>query len=99
MRRCYFDTSAVAKLIRSEQYSADVARWVLDPAVTPIGSLLVETVFAWPGIGRLLFDALLQRDYQVLLGVFFTCSAMVILFNILTDLMYRFVDPRIEAVS
>ncbi len=43
MRRCYFDTSAVAKLIRSEQYSADVARWVLDPAVTPIGSLLVET--------------------------------------------------------
>lgn len=63
------------------------------------GSLLVETVFAWPGIGRLLFDALLQRDYQVLLGVFFTCSAMVILFNILTDLMYRFVDPRIEAVS
>jgi peptide/nickel transport system permease protein len=60
------------------------------------GSLLVETVFAWPGIGRLLFDALIQRDYQVLLGVFFTCSAMVILFNILTDLLYRFVDPRIE---
>ncbi|WP_246088666.1 ABC transporter permease [Phreatobacter stygius] len=63
------------------------------------GSLLVETVFAWPGIGRLLFDALIQRDYQVLLGVFFTCSAMVILFNILTDLVYRFVDPRIEVAS
>lgn len=63
------------------------------------GSLLVETVFGWPGIGRLLFDALLQRDYQVLLGVFFTCSAMVILFNILTDVMYRFVDPRIEVAS
>lgn len=63
------------------------------------GSLLVETVFAWPGIGRLLFDALIQRDYQVLLGVFFTCSAMVILFNILTDLLYHFVDPRIETAS
>lgn len=63
------------------------------------GSLLVETVFGWPGIGRLLFDALIQRDYQVLLGVFFTCSAMVIVFNILTDIMYRFVDPRIEVAS
>jgi len=59
------------------------------------GSLLVETVFAWPGIGRLLFEALLQRDTQVLLGVFLTCSAMVIVFNIVTDLLYRFVDPRI----
>ena len=63
------------------------------------GSLLVETVFAWPGIGRLLFEALIQRDTQVLLGVFFTTSAMVILFNIVTDLFYRFVDPRIGTIA
>jgi peptide/nickel transport system permease protein len=61
------------------------------------GAVLTETVFAWPGIGRLMFDALLQRDYSVLLGVFFVSSAMVVLFNLITDLIYRVVDPRIEA--
>lgn len=63
------------------------------------GAVLTETVFAWPGIGRLMFDALVQRDYGVLLGVFFVSSAMVVGFNIMTDLVYRLVDPRIEAVS
>lgn len=60
------------------------------------GAVLIETVFAWPGIGRLMFDALLQRDYQLLLGVFLVTSATVILFNLLTDIAYRFVDPRIR---
>ncbi len=60
------------------------------------GAVLTETVFAWPGIGRLMFEALAQRDYQVLLGVFFVSSAMVVLFNLITDLVYRLVDPRIE---
>ncbi len=63
------------------------------------GAVLTETVFAWPGIGRLMFDALVQRDYSVLLGVFFMSSAMVVGFNILTDLVYRIADPRIEAAS
>ena len=61
------------------------------------GAVLTETVFAWPGIGRLMFDALVQRDYSVLLGVFFMSSAMVVGFNIITDLVYRIADPRIEA--
>lgn len=61
------------------------------------GAVLTETVFAWPGIGRLMFDALLQRDYQVLLGVFLVTSIMVVAFNLLTDVVYRFVDPRIAA--
>ena len=60
------------------------------------GSILVETVFAWPGIGRLAFEALLARDYQVLMGVFFITSVMVVLFNLLTDLLYALVDPRVE---
>ncbi|WP_207484378.1 ABC transporter permease [Arenibaculum pallidiluteum] len=60
------------------------------------GAVLTETVFAWPGIGRLMYEALVQRDYSVLLGVFFISSAMVILFNLVTDLLYRVVDPRIE---
>lgn len=63
------------------------------------GSILVETVFAWPGIGRLAFDALLARDYNLLLGVFFCTSVMVVAFNIVTDLLYALIDPRIEVAS
>ena len=85
-----------------------VARNALLPVVTLAGlqagqlvggAVLTETVFAWPGIGRLMFEALVQRDYSVLLGVFFISSAMVVLLNILTDIAYRFVDPRIEVMA
>jgi peptide/nickel transport system permease protein len=61
------------------------------------GAVLTETVFAWPGIGRLMFDALLQRDYQLLLGIFLITSTLVVSFNLITDIVYRFVDPRISA--
>jgi len=61
------------------------------------GSILVETVFAWPGIGRLAFDALLARDYQLLLGVFLCTSVLVVLLNLLTDLIYLAVDPRMAS--
>lgn len=87
-----------------------VTRHVLRNAILPVitvagiqagqlvgGSILIETVFAWPGIGRLAFEAVLQRDYQVLLGIFLVTSVMVILFNILTDILYGLVDPRIQA--
>ncbi|WP_172327333.1 ABC transporter permease [Mangrovicoccus sp. HB161399] len=61
------------------------------------GAVLTETVFAWPGIGRLMFESLAARDYNTILGVFLVSAAMVIVFNILTDLVYRLVDPRIGA--
>ena len=60
------------------------------------GSIVVETVFAWPGIGRLAYEAVLQRDYNVLLGVFLVTSALVIAVNLATDVIYSLVDPRIE---
>jgi peptide/nickel transport system permease protein len=60
------------------------------------GAILVETVFAWPGIGRLAFDALLARDYQILLGVFLATSVLVLVFNLVTDLLYAWIDPRVE---
>jgi peptide/nickel transport system permease protein len=63
------------------------------------GSILIETVFAWPGIGRLAFEAVGARDYNLLLGVFITTSVMVIAFNLLTDLAYTLVDPRIELAA
>lgn len=46
-----------------------------------------------------MYDALLQRDYNLLLGVFVICSAMVLIFNLITDTVYRTVDPRIEFAS
>ncbi|MBN8944393.1 MAG: ABC transporter permease [Rhizobiales bacterium] len=60
------------------------------------GSVLVETVFAWPGVGRLAFEALLARDYNLLLGVFIVTSAMAVVINLITDIVYALVDPRIE---
>ncbi|WP_252406268.1 ABC transporter permease subunit, partial [Escherichia coli] len=51
------------------------------------GSVLVETVFAWPGVGRLAFEALLARDYNLLLGVFIVTSAMAVVINLITDIV------------
>lgn len=59
------------------------------------GAVLVETVFSWPGMGLLAYDAVLQRDYPLLLGILFFSSLVVIVFNLLTDLSYGFLDPRI----
>ena len=60
------------------------------------GALLVETVFNWPGMGRLAFDSVLRRDYPTVLGVLFFASFMVVVANILTDLSYRLADPRLR---
>lgn len=60
------------------------------------GSVLVETVFSWPGLGRLAFEAVFQRDINLLLGVLLMCSVLVVLSNILVDVMYSQLDPRIR---
>ncbi len=60
------------------------------------GSALVETVFGWPGVGRLLFDAILQRDTPVLLGVLVLVSTTVVIVNLLTDVVYAYLDPRVR---
>ncbi|MEY4862258.1 MAG: hypothetical protein RLZ51_353 [Pseudomonadota bacterium] len=61
------------------------------------GAVLVETVFSWPGLGTLAFDSILGRDYPTLLGVLFFSSVLVILANQLTDLTYRWIDPRLRS--
>ncbi len=60
------------------------------------GAALVEVVFAWPGLGRLLLASLQTRDHPVLLGLFLVVSLAVILANLLTDLLYAWLDPRIR---
>jgi len=60
------------------------------------GAVLTETIFAWPGMGGLTYQAILQRDYALLMGLFLMVSVCVILMNLVTDLVYTLVDPRIR---
>ncbi len=60
------------------------------------GAVLTETVFAYPGIGRLIFRSVQQHDYPVLQGAFLMLATTVVLFNLLTDLVYGVLDPRIS---
>ena len=61
------------------------------------GSLQVETVFSWPGIGRLMYEAVQKRDYPVLQGSFLLLAVCVILANLAADLLYSILDPRVKA--
>ena len=63
------------------------------------GAVLVETVFSLPGIGPLLYESILRRDYPVMLGVLFGAAVTTVVANIATDLVYRVMDPRIRAIS
>ncbi|MFZ5918412.1 MAG: ABC transporter permease [Chloroflexota bacterium] len=60
------------------------------------GTIVVETVFALPGIGRLFTDSVFRLDYQVVQSIVFLLSVIVIVVNLLTDLVYAFIDPRIR---
>ncbi len=59
------------------------------------GAVLVETVFGWPGMGRLVFDSILRRDYPTLLGVLVVSAMLVMVASIVTDALHRALDPRI----
>ena len=60
------------------------------------GSVIVESVFGWPGLGLLAFDALFARDLNLLLGIFFLSACLVVAVNLVVDIIYSFLDPRIE---
>ena len=60
------------------------------------GAVLVEAVFNWPGLGQLAFESILRRDHPTLLGILLFASVIVVAANLLTDLAYRLVDPRIR---
>jgi peptide/nickel transport system permease protein len=59
------------------------------------GAVVVETVYSWPGLGRLAFEAVMGRDYTVLLGILLLSSILVILANALVDIAQAWLDPRI----
>ncbi len=60
------------------------------------GAILVETVFAWPGLGNLFITSITNRDYPVLQGIFLLTSVSVVIINIVTDLLYAWLDPRVR---
>ena len=101
-----FVTTARAKGLSERRISLrHVFRNALLPMVTLVGvqmgtmlggSVLVETVFSWPGLGRLAFEAVFQRDINLLLGILLMCSFVVIVANIAVDLAYSRLDPRIR---
>jgi len=86
-------------------YFRHALRNALLPVVTMIGyyagliftgAVMVETVFALPGLGKLIFDSILHRDYPVILGCFLLVSITVIVVNIVTDIVYAILDPRVR---
>jgi peptide/nickel transport system permease protein len=60
------------------------------------GAIQVETIFSWPGLGRLMYEALGARDYPLLQGIFLLVTVSVVLANLLADITYSYVDPRVK---
>lgn len=101
----YIRTARAKGLTENTVYFHHALRNALLPVITIIGlqfgnmlagAIVVETVFNWPGLGRLAFDSVLRRDYPTLLGLLFFSSLLVIIANQLTDVCYRLADPRIR---
>jgi peptide/nickel transport system permease protein len=101
-----FVRTARAKGLREQTILwGHVLRNALVPFVTVVsidiplyltGAVLVETVFSWPGMGRLFFDSLTKRDYPVLMGILILGAVLIILGNLIADLIYGLLDPRIK---
>ena len=66
---------------------------------TVAGSVFVETIFAWPGMGRLMVTSIVARDYPVVLGCAATYAAVVIVANLLAEALLPWADPRIDAMT
>lgn len=66
------------------------------PEEAPAGAVMTEMVFAWPGTGRIMFGAILEHDYPVVLGVFLVVGVAVVLANLAVDLLYAVLDPRVR---
>jgi peptide/nickel transport system permease protein len=98
-------TARAKGLSRNKVTISHVLRNALLPVVTILGvqmgtilagSVVIESVFSWPGVGSLLFDSVSSRNYPVVLGIMVLGSLVVIAANIAVDLIYMWLDPRIE---
>jgi dipeptide transport system permease protein len=80
-------------------------RNALIPVVTTIGlqvgvllagAILTETIFSWPGIGKWMVDSVFKRDYQVVQGGLMLIAAVIMVVNLIVDVLYGFINPRIR---
>jgi peptide/nickel transport system permease protein len=60
------------------------------------GSVIIESIFAWPGMGRMGYEAILARDYPIILTINFIAAVLVLIGTFISDLLYMVVDPRIR---
>ncbi|MDY6863344.1 MAG: ABC transporter permease, partial [Thermodesulfobacteriota bacterium] len=105
IRQDYIRTARSKGLSEDEIHYRHALRNALLPIVTLIGflipgliggSVIIETVFAWPGIGRMAYQAILSRDYSVIMTINFIAAVLVLFGNLLSDILYAWVDPRIR---
>jgi ABC-type dipeptide/oligopeptide/nickel transport system permease component len=105
MHEDYIRTARAKGLSPPAVLTRHAMRNMLIPVVTVMGiqlgnllggAVIVETVFGWPGIGRLLVDAIFQRDYPLVQASILFITATFILINLLVDLSYVYLDPRIR---
>lgn len=104
----YVTTARATGLARRTILFRHILPNALIPVITVIGSnvtalltgtILVEAVFGWPGIGQLFMSAIATRDYPVLQGIFLAVALVTVFANLLTDILYALVDPRVRASS
>jgi peptide/nickel transport system permease protein len=105
IRQDYVRTARAKGLSERKVVFKHAMRNALIPVITLLGlylpflmagAVLIETVFAWPGMGRTIVTAIFQRDYPVVLATAFVISVMVIVGNLIADVLYSVVDPRIR---
>jgi len=86
-------------------FAIHALRYALPPVVTVAGlqaggllagAIITETIFAWPGMGRLFYDGLLRQDYTRLMGIIFIASFLIAILNLIADTIYGVLDPRIR---
>jgi len=105
LKENYIRTARAKGLPEEDVFYKHALRNAIRPLITGIGSLLpalvggsliIETIFAYPGMGRLGYEAVLERDYPTLLAINFIVAALILLGNLLADVLYAVVDPRVR---
>lgn len=105
LRQDFVVTARAKGLAERVVIGRHVVRNALLPIITLVGlrlafllsgTIIVETIFAWPGIGRLFMDSVFRLDYQVVQAIVFLLTVLVVVTNLVTDLVYALIDPRIR---
>ncbi len=105
LRQDYVRTARAKGLVERRVISRHAIKNAFIPVVTVIGlnvgsllsgAILTETIFAWPGVGRLVVDAIFARDYPIVQGAVLVIALLFVIVNLLVDLSYAYLDPRIR---